>query len=67
MVCIIKKFSNSNVIVNINLDRIRIIISSSADDKAKYKQRLFDWLVAICLIFFYALYNDIYCIDSSNV
>ena len=31
---------------------IRIIISSSADDKAKYKQRLFDWLVAICLIFF---------------
>lgn len=31
---------------------IRIVISSSADDKAKYKQRLFDWLVAICLIFF---------------
>lgn len=31
---------------------IRIVISSSADDKAKYKQRVFDWLVAMCLIFF---------------
>lgn len=31
---------------------IRIIISSSADDKAKYKQRLMDWLVAMCLLFF---------------
>lgn len=31
---------------------IRIIISSSAEDKAKYKQRLLDWLVAMCLLFF---------------
>lgn len=31
---------------------IRIVISSSADDKAKYKQRIMDWLVAMCLIFF---------------
>lgn len=31
---------------------IRIVISSSADDKAKYKQRIFDWVVAMCLIFF---------------
>lgn len=31
---------------------IRIIISSSADDKAKYKQRLLDWVVAMCLLFF---------------
>lgn len=31
---------------------IRILISSSADDKAKYKQRMMDWLVAICLLFF---------------
>lgn len=31
---------------------IRIVISSSADDKAKYKQRLLDWLIAMCLIFF---------------
>lgn len=31
---------------------IRIIISSSAEDKAKYKQRLIDWLVAMCLLFF---------------
>ena len=31
---------------------IRILISSSAEDKAKYKQRLIDWLVAMCLLFF---------------
>lgn len=31
---------------------IRIVISSSADDKAKYKQRIFDWIVAMCLVFF---------------
>ncbi len=30
---------------------IRIIISSSSEDKAKYKQRLYDWLISICLIF----------------
>ena len=31
---------------------IRIIISSSAGDKAKYKQMFIDWVVALCLIFF---------------
>lgn len=31
---------------------IRIVISSSADDRAKYKQRLLDWFIAMCLIFF---------------
>lgn len=31
---------------------IRIIISSTASDKAKYKQRLVDWVVAFCLLFF---------------
>lgn len=31
---------------------IRIILSSSASDKAKYKQMLTDWLVALCLVFF---------------
>ena len=31
---------------------IRIVISSAADDRAKYKQRLMDWLVAMCLVFF---------------
>ncbi len=30
---------------------IRIIISSTASDKAKYKQLLLDWLVALCLLF----------------
>lgn len=30
---------------------IRIVISSAADDRAKYKQRLVDWLVAMCLLF----------------
>lgn len=31
---------------------IRIIISSTAQDKAKYKQRLVDWVIAFCLLFF---------------
>ena len=31
---------------------IRMIISSVAADKAKYKQMLVDWLVALCLLFF---------------
>lgn len=30
---------------------IRILISSTANDKAKYKQMLLDWIVAICLLF----------------
>ena len=30
---------------------IRIVLSSSAQDKAKYKSMLKDWLVAICLLF----------------
>ena len=30
---------------------IRILISSTSNDKAKYKQFLMDWIVAICLIF----------------
>lgn len=31
---------------------IRIVISSTASDKAKYKQMLIDWIVALCLLFF---------------
>ena len=31
---------------------IRIIISSTASDKAKYKQILVDWLIALCILFF---------------
>ena len=30
---------------------IRIIISSTADDKAKYKESLNNWFVALCLVF----------------
>ena len=30
---------------------IRIIMSSTTADKAKYKQRLYDWLISLCLIF----------------
>lgn len=30
---------------------IRIVISSTADDKAKYKESIKNWLVALCLIF----------------
>ncbi len=31
---------------------IRILISSTASDKAKYKQMFTDWLIALCLLFF---------------
>lgn len=31
---------------------IRILISTAASDKAKYKESLRDWLVALCLVFF---------------
>ena len=30
---------------------IRILISSTSSDKAKYKQMLMDWIIAICLLF----------------
>lgn len=30
---------------------IRILISSTSNDKAKYKQFLMDWVIAICLLF----------------
>ena len=30
---------------------IRMLLSSIASEKAKYKQMLFDWLVAMCLVF----------------
>lgn len=30
---------------------IRIVIGSTAGEKAKYKERLMDWFVAVCLIF----------------
>ena len=30
---------------------IRIVISSTAADKSKYKQMLVDWLIALCLLF----------------
>lgn len=31
---------------------IRMVISSTAADKAKYKQMLMDWVVALCILFF---------------
>ena len=31
---------------------IRILISTTASDKAKYKQLLTDWIIALCLLFF---------------
>lgn len=30
---------------------IRILISSTAEDKAKYKQAIRDWVIALCLVF----------------
>ena len=31
---------------------IRMVISSTASDKAKYKQMIMDWIVALCILFF---------------
>ena len=31
---------------------IRMMITSVASDKAKYKQMFMDWLIALCLVFF---------------
>lgn len=31
---------------------IRIVISSSVNDKAKYKSMIMDWVISICLVFF---------------
>lgn len=31
---------------------IRIVLSSTSADKAKYKQTFMDWLIALCLLFF---------------
>ena len=31
---------------------IRMVISSTASDKAKYKQMIVDWIVAVCILFF---------------
>ncbi len=47
---------------------IRIIISSTASDKAKYKQRLIDWVVAFCLLFFmhYIMSATLTVVDKVN-
>ena len=31
---------------------IRMVISSTASDKAKYKQMIIDWIIALCILFF---------------
>ena len=31
---------------------IRMVISSTVSDKAKYKQMLMDWVIALCIVFF---------------
>lgn len=47
---------------------IRIIISSTSADKAKYKQRLVDWIVAFCLLFFmhYIMAGAVTVVDKVN-
>lgn len=47
---------------------IRIIISSTAADKAKHKQMFMDWLIALCLLFFlhYIMSFTLVLIDSVN-
>lgn len=47
---------------------IKIIISSTSQDRAKYKQRLVDWIVAFCLLFFmhYIMAVAVNVIDKVN-
>ncbi|MDE5831076.1 MAG: hypothetical protein K2H53_05610 [Clostridia bacterium] len=47
---------------------IRIIISSTSGEKAKYKQRLMDWVIAFCLLFFmhYIMAAAITVVDRVN-
>ena len=47
---------------------IRIILSSAAADKAKYKQLFTDWLIALCLLFFlhYIMSFTLTMIDAIN-
>lgn len=47
---------------------IRIMIGSTAADKAKYKQRLVDWVVAFCLLFFmhYIMAAAVTVVDKVN-
>ena len=68
MVCSFKKFSSCYTFISLVYIGIRIVISSSADDRAKYKQRVFDWIVAMCLIFFmhYIMLFTISMVDILN-
>ena len=47
---------------------IRIVLSSTAKDKSKYKQLLLDWLVAMCLLFVlhYIMAFALYMTESLN-
>lgn len=41
---------------------IRMALSSVAEDKAKYKKMLLDWVMRSCINICYALYSNFYCI-----
>ncbi len=47
---------------------IRIILSSTSADKAKYKQMFTDWLIALCLLFFlhYIMSFTLVMVDAIN-
>ena len=47
---------------------IKILLSSTAPDKAKYKQMFTDWLIALCILFFlhYIMSFVLVMIDSVN-
>ena len=47
----VRNFAIIGLVVVLLYIGIRIMISSTASDKSKYKQMLADWLVAMCLIF----------------
>ena len=47
---------------------IKIVLSSTAQDKAKYKQMFTDWLIALCILFFlhYIMSFVLVMVDSVN-
>ena len=39
---------------------IRMLLASVAQEKAKYRQMLLDWIVGVCFTIFYALHNGFF-------
>ncbi len=75
-----RSFRNISVVILLTVlvyIGIRIVISSTAGEKAKYKENLKDWVVALCLVFFIHIlmsgilmltdkFNEVFDLNSSE-